>query len=372
MCVIAICSTSRPTETHVEKMFGSNPEGAGVAWREAIDGVPHVRWKKGLDLEQAQKLIAEVPIPFIAHFRIASVGGPSRQLCHPFPVREGAELLMEGQSTTPVLFHNGTWGAWKHQMFESTIKGNKKVPIGKWSDSRAMAWLAHHHGLGILEFLDEKIAIIGPHERDIQAFGLGWTVEDNIYVSNRGWISHSVSRKSTASSKDEKEEKTSSQVTPRVVVPMGPVSQIGRTSKYGSTGGSTQATPFRRDADRIPASSRAVRDSLGDVRRGQNLKEPIQEGTERVAGEATRGGASDQDAPAYSHRTGDGATADGPCIANADSLDIGTVDAIVEALSINVKKYRSGGSRIIPFRSDEERSARAKDVAAGRERIGPL
>lgn len=68
---------------------------------------------------------------------------------------------------------------------EATVRGNVKVPPGKWSDSRAMALLASVHGLGILEFIDEKIFVFGPDDHEI--FGNGWSKVDDIWVSNKSW-----------------------------------------------------------------------------------------------------------------------------------------------------------------------------------------
>ena len=196
MCVIAVAETVRITPDQVEKMFEANPAGAGVAWRDEIKddkGRTHkvVRWKKGLSLAEVQDICKDIPLPFVAHFRIPTVGGSKKTLCHPFPIEKEVSLELEGTTRGFVLFHNGHWGRWKEFSLESAGKNGFKVPTGKWSDSRAMAWAAAHHGIGVLEFIDERAIAFSPAE--IEVFGGGtthsaWTlVNGGIFVSNTGW-----------------------------------------------------------------------------------------------------------------------------------------------------------------------------------------
>lgn len=176
-------------------MFEANPAGAGVAWREGVkkgDKVTNVvKWEKGLALQEIRELCKSLPLPYVAHFRIPTVGGPKKALCHPFPIEKNVSLELKGTTHGYVLFHNGHWGRWKEFSLDSSAKNGFQVPTGKWSDSRAMAWAAAYHGLGILEFIDEKAIAFGPN--DIEVFGGGihgnaWTViGGGIYVSNTSW-----------------------------------------------------------------------------------------------------------------------------------------------------------------------------------------
>jgi hypothetical protein len=190
VCVILISSKGRPTDEVVEACFKQNSEGAGAAWRELdANGVPQVRWIKGIsEIKDMQELVRELPIPFITHYRISTVGGGSRLLCHPFIIEPDSPLNLEGTTKEGCLFHNGTWNAWRHQMLESVFKANLRVPTGRWSDSRAMSFLAAHHGLGVLELLDEKIAALTPTQ--LQVFGTGWHVVEGVgHASNNHWMS---------------------------------------------------------------------------------------------------------------------------------------------------------------------------------------
>lgn len=187
MCVICISETVRPDESQVEKMFEANPSGAGIAWREVTGDGPVVRWEKGLELEQIQKLCAEAPLPYVAHFRIPSCGGDSGALCHPFPVDRESSLALSGKTKNYVLFHNGHWSEWKRVMLDTALKTGKKLPVGKWSDSRAMAWAVAHYGLGFLDLIDEKVIVFGPEDYEVFP-GTGWNkVKEGLWTSNSYW-----------------------------------------------------------------------------------------------------------------------------------------------------------------------------------------
>ena len=183
MCVIAVCEEERVSPIQVEQMYNANNAGAGVAWRES----GKVLWKKGLNLEEIQEIIADLPLPFVAHFRIPSCGGSSKMLTHPFPISKDAELVLEGSTTGRVLFHNGHWRDWKEMALKAGLAGKGKIPAGIWSDSRVMAWMANGMGLGVLTFIDEKVIAFGPY--DLEAYGSGWsTIEGGkIWVSNTSW-----------------------------------------------------------------------------------------------------------------------------------------------------------------------------------------
>ena len=187
MCVVMIASKTRPTELMVERAFNANDHGGGVAWRDK-DKAGHavVRWQKGLDLAGMQELVKSLPMPFIAHFRIASVGGRSAALTHPFPIENNVDLALEGQIKGYVLFHNGHWGEWKSFTKETALKKGARIPIGSWSDSRAMAWAAHNYGLGILELIDEKAVAFGPGDLEVIR-GTGWDDVDGVWCSNKHW-----------------------------------------------------------------------------------------------------------------------------------------------------------------------------------------
>lgn len=204
MCVIAICTTVRPSEEQVQLMWTANAFGGGAAWRTKREGVPHVAFKKGLILEEMQEFAKELPLPYILHFRIPSVGKDCDALTHPFVVQDDSPLVMEGETSGGVLFHNGTWNGWRTELKFACLTKGFSLPTGEYSDSRAMAILAAHMGPGILELIDEKVVLFGPE--DILTFhDVGWTTSEGITYSNMGWkrsTSFSSSATAGGSSRD--------------------------------------------------------------------------------------------------------------------------------------------------------------------------
>lgn len=230
MCVIMLASEGkRPSDQMVEDGYATNPKGAGVAWRETKSGRPLVRWEKGLDLQEAKKLIAEVPLPMVAHFRVDSCGGALKSLTHPFPIREDVPLTLSGESSGSVLFHNGHWTGWEFQVKDVAIRGAFKIPPGKWTDTRALAWMAFHLGSGILEFIDEKVVVFGPKEMLI--FGKGWTKgQEGLWLSNTYWRG-AASKGEARSHRDWHETKGAEEKVTTLVEPDGrlPTAYRGRS-----------------------------------------------------------------------------------------------------------------------------------------------
>lgn len=190
MCVIAIADKTRPTDEMVERMFDANKSGAGIAWREP--GV--VRWEKGLKIEEIKEYCATAPLPYVAHFRIPSCGGSTPDLCHPFPIEKSVDLALSGKTKGYVLFHNGHWTQWKSVTYEAARNFRVKVPTGKWSDSRAMAWSAFWYGVGSLEMIEEKCVAFGPSDIEIFCGRSEWERVNDVWVSNKSWNYTTVGR----------------------------------------------------------------------------------------------------------------------------------------------------------------------------------
>lgn len=182
MCVITVADKRRATEEEVEKMAKQNGDGMGIAFREG----DVVRWEKGLTLPEMQDFNAKAQLPYVLHFRIATFGAVMPALCHPFPVEREMRSDISGSIKGFVLFHNGTWAAYKEKGIDEAIKNKIKVPEGKWSDTRVMAWLTHMHGHGILELIDEKAILFGIDKIEI-FHPDGWFRVNDLLVSNRVW-----------------------------------------------------------------------------------------------------------------------------------------------------------------------------------------
>ncbi len=131
MCLALIAKTARPAAQEIIDADATNRDGIGVAYQEPHDRL--ITWKKGLSVEEAQELATSLPLPFIMHFRLATHGGMSPLLCHPFPVSRNVGVTLQGQAKE-LLFHNGVWN--EHAQFE-----RRAALRGPVSDTRIMAYV---------------------------------------------------------------------------------------------------------------------------------------------------------------------------------------------------------------------------------------
>ena len=182
MCVIFACKIKKPSPKDLFLGEKVNPDGAGIAW---VRGKT-VYWKKNLKASDIVKLLPKVNLPLVIHFRLASVGGGSSSLCHPFPITKDVPLSLEGKIKGSVLAHNGTWLEWRKICFQILLRKNIRCPDGLWSDSRAMAWIAAHYGIGVLHFIGEKVAVLSP--KGLKIFGTGWELYNGMLVSNTHFL----------------------------------------------------------------------------------------------------------------------------------------------------------------------------------------
>ncbi len=183
MCVILIARTKPLTRKLVNAAMDANPHGNGIAWIEKVKKQKVVRFEKGLTRREVDRLSLKLPLPYVFHARIASIGGIHFRLTHPFPVaRRDDQLRIHGASRKGVLFHNGTWHDWSALYPQG-------APDAMWSDSRAMADLVHQHGEQILEVVPPSQKIVRVTVEGVKTYGNGWTeVAKGIDASNRYFL----------------------------------------------------------------------------------------------------------------------------------------------------------------------------------------
>lgn len=171
MCIAFMCNKGRPPQGVLEQAERENSDGIGVAWPEG----GKIFWEKGLDLEGLDLLLKKQKGPLAIHFRAASSGPKSPQMCHPFPINEGADLLLKG-SAEKVLFHNGTWGEWRKALLQSAFSNGDKIPRYPNGDTRTIAWLLHRHGEGLLDALDlhDRFLILDSTKKEIFRMWGSW------------------------------------------------------------------------------------------------------------------------------------------------------------------------------------------------------
>ena len=182
MCVAIIGYNGKPTAKELENCAAHNADGAGLAW---IDGGV-VQYRRGLTLDGVKGLLPDIPLPYLLHFRFASIGGKDASLTHPFPVTADPDpdpSPMEGTAPA-VLMHNGTWNGYRGMLAYAVVDGHgDKAPRGPLSDTRAMAYLAGLYGYAYLAGIDEKVAVLDALRGPLY-FGKGWIEYKGMVVSN--------------------------------------------------------------------------------------------------------------------------------------------------------------------------------------------
>jgi hypothetical protein len=174
MCVILVCPENvRPDRATIDACHAANPHGAGVAWRENGE----VRWSKGLDPDEVERLIAELPGEIIIHFRWASVGEVTPKLCHPFPISARASTRLTGHARA-VLFHNGTWCQWRDTLRRMP---KHRMPDGLLSDTRVAASLVDLCGMDSLHKLPGRYVFF---DRDFTELFGDWRHFRGMMASN--------------------------------------------------------------------------------------------------------------------------------------------------------------------------------------------
>lgn len=166
-----------PLET-LQACEKANPAGGGIAW-VAKNGV---YFRKGLTAEEIFELQKPLVPPYQIHFRIPTTGGSDKRLCHPFPVNKTASLELDGYAKA-TLMHNGHWGSWKDALLCNLVG---KFPAAPWSDTRAMAYLAHHYDPEILDLIDEKVCMLFA-DGSYRFFGKNWHEHEGAIYTNLGW-----------------------------------------------------------------------------------------------------------------------------------------------------------------------------------------
>ena len=178
MCLLILAEKEFPPDDVLTLGEQQNRNGGGIAWVES----DLVHWHKGLKAEEMKVYKKKGP-PWMIHFRVATVGGDQERLCHPFPVTPDCSTELKG-SAPSVLAHNGHYGSWS-RMVLSALGPGMTCPVGPWSDTRGIAFLANVYGDGVLELIDEKVGILSA-KNGLYRYGTGWVYfkETDLIMSN--------------------------------------------------------------------------------------------------------------------------------------------------------------------------------------------
>ena len=193
MCVIIHCpKNKRPSKSDLEKCNEANPHGIGIV----TQGEKMFEVNKGISFSSLLKIIGETTGELAIHFRYATAGGQSEELCHPFPCTVRADTWLDYQSTD-VLMTNGTWINWEQAYATMRYTHNIKKLDGKMSDTRALAHLiASTEQHGWLKHISDKhpnhkrvraLLCTKRYKKNFKRFG-DWKVHsDGCHYSNMRW-----------------------------------------------------------------------------------------------------------------------------------------------------------------------------------------
>lgn len=172
MCLITFGKL--PSEESLTNADLNNPHGIGAAWLTTRG----VQYAKGLTVKELLALPANVRESVAIHFRLATVGGQTPKLLHPFPVSERVPLSATGVAPA-VIFHNGHISDW--EKLKKATKGRKLE--GPVSDSRILARFVYNYGHRILNVLyGQRVLYISRHRSVL--YGQGWKEENGTWYSN--------------------------------------------------------------------------------------------------------------------------------------------------------------------------------------------
>ena len=191
MCLILLAADKKPSQDILSKAWKTNSHGAGIAWVDEKTREAH--YVKGINsLDELSVYVNKTELPFVIHFRLASVGGISDELTQPFEVTPTSDLNLTGKCKN-LLMHNGTEPDWKKCLIASGIRIplNEGRIVEPMSDSRAIAMIiSNHKDLQFLYSATGKFVVIGyRNETDQHAFRYfgDFTEKDGIFYSNLIW-----------------------------------------------------------------------------------------------------------------------------------------------------------------------------------------
>lgn len=182
MCCLLLCKSRALNKDEFEEAWSRNKDGFGYAYRKD----KKVVFKKGMmdkniAFEEYNKI--NNIFPHVAHFRL---GNPvCEELTHPFLCTEDSELILEGETDEPVLFHNGVVASWEKYLLTIFLKLGH-IPEGDWSDTRVVAIICKILGTDALKYIDGKFISFSPTKTIIS--GKFEDEKNGIVASNTSYV----------------------------------------------------------------------------------------------------------------------------------------------------------------------------------------
>lgn len=183
MCCILVVEKKSPSWDILEKCNAKNDDGCSVSW---LNDNGNAEYKKGLKLKELWEIIPNIPLPYVLHFRLASIGiAIDPLLTHPFEVSEDSPLRLQGEAKK-LLIHNGTIKEYEWLLAGAGIDLNKSELM---SDTRAIAKVISKDNEKLLWKLPGNFVIVDSIRDRVRMVG-NWIIEDGIHYSNTLWKYH--------------------------------------------------------------------------------------------------------------------------------------------------------------------------------------
>ena len=193
MCVIVVVGDKEIKFSDFKNCWTSNSDGFGLAYQDG--GMTYVE-KGKMTLESAWDCYNRSPkTGVVLHFRIATEGGVSRELTHPFLLSKSGSNPLRCRTNSPVLFHNGIISGWE-TMLAVANSYTGKTQKGPMSDSRALAVTLSavkdkNTGKILGKNTSSKFVLLT--QREIKLFG-NFVEHDGSMYSNRSFDRYTYAR----------------------------------------------------------------------------------------------------------------------------------------------------------------------------------
>lgn len=189
MCIIAVIPKGHqlPNDTTISTMWKNNPDGAGIMY--AHGGKVYIR-KGFMHLEKFKKALKTIPdgAATVLHFRIATHGGISPEMCHPFPLSGNEKHMTAVNFTTTIgIAHNGIINIKTRKGMSDTAEYilSQLAPLSM----ACPHWYTDVNALRMVEnAIQSRMAVLDA-TGEIVTIGNGWQEEDGILFSNSSYIS---------------------------------------------------------------------------------------------------------------------------------------------------------------------------------------
>lgn len=179
MCIILTDNGkggNKPPLKFLKECEIQNFDGAGISFINQ----GKVSFFKGLSAVEVFQILDQIDSHWAIHFRFATIGSNSDELCHPFPVSPDKMDLTSDYDAGTVIMHNGHVDNWLDLLCRIMPPAFPMLPDTEWSDSKAIAYITNFWGETWLNVLADSQKILTMNNESIRLYG-------NWVKSNQGW-----------------------------------------------------------------------------------------------------------------------------------------------------------------------------------------